>query len=350
MVRVGRGSVCMPPFLSWPCGVWPRLGFPWLRLPFSWLRCVAVLCGVGGPSPVRAASPVRCGGPSSTSVVARRCFFRGGGAARGGGLSGGCRGRCPPPLFFWRVLLVLVPGLPVGDPSRLGGAGGSVDVALGSFVLRSAGGRCCLFRPWSPCSLLPPPSFFFLPAVLAVSAYPWSVACLLPRGGLCGRVRGIWFFPARQWLRGRGGPLCLAGRPSGRAGVLSVSYRRAPCVSPVVSPGWGGCPPRWSGCVALQLCGCFSCFPQLSLPGGCALVGRRGLYGCFVFVGGWGFPPSLSSFLGSGFPVPPSALPGPAHALVGERRGQPARCSCCGLGARGPCPGSVRLVADGSSS
>ena len=93
--------------------------------------------------------------------------------------------------FFLRVLWVFVPGLQSGDPSWA--TGGSVGVGLGSFVLRSTGGRCCLFWPWSPWLPLPPPLFFLL-AVLVVSASPWSVACLFPGGGLCGHVRGVFFF------------------------------------------------------------------------------------------------------------------------------------------------------------
>ena len=209
-----------------------------------------------------------------------------------------------------------------------------MGVSFGSFVLWSTGGHCCIFRPWSPWPPRPspPPSFsgsVSLPAVFVVSASPGLVVCLLPGGALCRPPRGalssglsvaawpLWFaFSGWALSSGWGGcPLgVLAVGPAGVARSLA----------------WlGGGAPWWSGCVASRVCGCVSCLPPPPLVGGFVLVGQRGpcgLVGQFPVRRAVGFPPlPVVFFWGGASPLPPSALPRPMHALVGERRGQLAR-------------------------
>ena len=179
----------------------------------------------------------------------------GGSAACNGGWCEGRRGRCPPPLFFAVFVGVR------SRPSRWGpfvGCGGR-DCGCGS---RS----CCVVVHWWSLShvlvgvlLVPPPLRFFL-------CVPCCVRVPVPPAGeVCAGVSGVSFSPTHRWLRGRGGLFFLAGRCwAGRCG-LSVSYHWVPWMSPVVLPGWGGCPPWWSGCVAWRLRGCPSWFRPLPL-------------------------------------------------------------------------------------
>ena len=202
-----------------------------------------------------------------------------------------------PPLFL-RMFWVLV--RPSQWGSFVGCGGGSVGVALGSFVLRASGGRYYLVRLCSPWSPLPPPLFFFcspsLPAVLVVSGSPWSMTRFFPGGGLCRRFWGVFSFSlsvaAWPWWSAFSG-WASSGRAGWSLGVLSVGPVG---VARGVAWLYGGLPARRNGCVASWLCGRLSCFPPLPLAGGCALVGWRGLHGCFLLVGGWGFAPSLLFF------------------------------------------------------
>ena len=244
----------------------------------------------------------------------------GGSAASGGGLWGGRHGQCSPPPFFW-VLWAFVPGRPCANPSSVAGGKGlwvwfPVLSCCGSLVVAVA---CSGRGPLGPHS---PPLRFFLRSLLCWRPRGWWCASF-PAGGGAGASRES-FPPVHRWQGGCGGLFLLAGRRwAGQCG-LSASFQWARWASPMVWPGWGGCPPRLSGCVASRLYGSPSCFRPFPLAGGCAFVGRRGPLGCFLFVGGWGFPPPcrfLFFSAGVGLPVPRSALPGPLHALGGEQRG-----------------------------
>ena len=236
----------------------------------------------------------------------------GGGAVCGGGLCGGRRGRGFPPPFFLGCCGFLFPAFPVA------GWGGpwvwfSDLSCCGCLVVAVA---VPVVVPLAPFPL--PPSFgsFFLPPVVSASA--WLVARLFPGGGECRRVRGIfcsspsaaawsWSAALSGWVSSGWADWSL-GVPS--AGFMGVAFGVA----------WlGGCPPRWTGCAAWRSCDCPSRFPSFPLAGWCALVGWSGPFGCFLFVGGWGFPPSLFFFLLRGGDACSSLCPPWAGARSGLR-------------------------------
>ena len=97
----------------------------------------------------------------------------------------------PPRPFFFRMLLVFLPGLPGGEPSSVVGGGG-LWVCLS--VL-----SCCSSLPVAvacsgrgPPGPSPPPLLLFFFAVLVVSASLWSLGCLFPGRGVCRRVRDFF--------------------------------------------------------------------------------------------------------------------------------------------------------------
>ena len=220
-------------------------------------------------------------------------------------------GVASPPPFFLRWRLVWVGSRPCWwQHFACCGELGAVGVALGFLLLLSTDGHCCLsgrgpLGPPNP--LLPPPLFFprsvSLPTVLAVSASPWSAS--FPSGVRVG-MSGVFCPMARRWPGGRGSPPSLAWRCWAGRACLPVSCRWVPWSSPVVSPGWGGSPPRWSGYVASRFRGRPSCFPPFPSVCGFAPVGWRGLPLWLVpavscsYVGGIS-PPFPCCFFGGGF-------------------------------------------------
>ena len=257
----GMGFGCARHFLAEVCSacVWVWI-FPAPR--YSWLGCWGV-CPLARALPV--ARHPRLGLP-----VARGCV----GVAVGG--------VPPPPSIFFAVFLATGGGLWVWFSAL--SCCGSVVVAV----------ACLGFGPLGLCPPLPP-SFEFLFFLL------WPCLCgrwpATSPVGVCAGVSGGSFPLALRRLCGRGGPLFLAGRlRAGRIGP-PVSYRRAPWVSPLVLPGWGGYPPLWRACAASPLCACPPRFPSFPLAGGCVLVDR------------WGFPPSAFFFVGGGFACSSLCLP-----------------------------------------
>ena len=282
------------------------------------------------------------GGPwgAAAGVVPRLfCFFFFFSFFCGGGSCGCCF-----PLF------------PAGTCRRLRGGGGVlwvwVLVVLCCGPTVAAVGGLAAYSGRGPLGCPPPPFFFAvcgsvsLPAVLVVSTAPWLVVCLFPGRGLCRPLRdglssdsSVAPWPLWSAFSGWGLSPCWAGWSPSVLAVGPVGVARG--------LAWlGGCPPWWNGCVVSGFCGCLSCLPLRPLVGGFVLVGRRGLplflvaaVSCW-YVGGVS-PPPCCFFLGGGLPLPPSALPGPVHALVGERRDLLARRSRCGVSL---CCGWLRAV------
>ena len=335
----GVGWDVAPPFLVAFAGGARGLGFPLYpaglalavsravlyRFPltpprgvsFPQLECVVALCGAGGPSLVPGACPVRRGGPFSTWVVVSFCLSRGAVPSAVGGCVGVAVGGGFPPFFFF------FPAFPVGN------------------LLSVVEGGCRLVACWS---LLPVPGRAPPPPLRTSFFFPRPVVCLFPGRGVCRRVRGVSSSELSAAVWSWWAALCdraSSGCAGWSFGVLLAGHVG---VAHGVARLGGGCPPRRWGFVALRLCGCPSRFPPFPLGGGCAFLGWGGLFGRFLFMYGWGFPPSLScwfSFGGGGclfLPLPSLSM----HWLVsGVLNWLAVRVA----GGRGLCPCSLRLVA-----
>ena len=230
----------------------------------SWLGYVATLCGVGGPSPVLAESPVGCGGPprilAEGPVVACPCPSWGAAAVcRGRGFRGrswgGFGGSCSPPFLGvgWLWLRsgrssaprgggpcgCCLPPFPVAVCRWLRGGGGPVSVASNFFWLQAAAG----YRGCSLCLFRQGPTWVVLPTglgrrlsptvvgwVASCPSRPWS-AWLLPPAALWVVVRPFpGGGPVSAYLRGLASslmvnpwPLSSACAGCGLSGGLPVS-------------------------------------------------------------------------------------------------------------------------------
>ena len=204
-----------------------------------------------------------------------------GGAVRGVGVCGSCRGwgLSPPSPFCFLFFCGL----------RVGG------VVFGPVVSWLCGVRRCLSRSWDSWSPSALPfclglrlRFFF--------AHPCSNGvCVGVFGGVLSSG-GLLLWAGCCWFWQDSPPMCFQGAPWVRRSVLS---------------GLGVCPP-----------------PVESVRGFAAV--------CLSLV------PPPPFFWGGGLPVPPSALPGLVHALVGIRCGYLGCCWC--LRFARPCPGPMGQV------
>ena len=199
-MRLGRGFFCTPLFLAGVLGRAPacacsaRIAPPPIGVPWD-----EVLCG-----------------------VRRRQGFS-------------------PPLFFLRSSWPRGGGLWVWFPALL--CCGSVVAAVACLGLGQRG-----LRPPSPLHF----GFFSFCCV------PVRVAGGLPprRWGCAPAcLRCLFLRPFNSSVVVVGHRFLLGVVGLGRGGSV-VSYRRAPWVSNLLFPGWGGCPPLRSGCAASRLCDC----------------------------------------------------------------------------------------------
>ena len=199
-------------------------------------------------------------------------------------------GGVPPPPFFFFLFFSLF----------LAAGGGGLWVWFSALLCRG------LSRSWVP-RYSPPLSllfgfcryFFLCGRWPATSPVTCAVAC-----------------PGCPFLRPFGRRVVVVGRCFwlGVAGLGEVVPRCSVRGRLGVAFGvaWVGTLPASCG-VGARLRGCLTVspfFPSFPFADGCALVA------------GWGFPAfRVVSFLGGGLPVPPSAVPGLVHALVGIRCG-----------------------------
>ena len=191
---------------------------------------------------------------------------------------------------------------------------GSRPSPWGPFVGCGGGGCgcgswfCCVVVHWwslSPVWAVVP----FFPAPPPLCFFLRSLLCTRPRGrwpafspaGVCAGVSRISFPPAHRWLRGCGGLLCLAGRrwAGWVASRCPIGVSRGRCPWCCLAGGvdcLAGAGAWLCGCVTVPLA-----FLRSPWVAGVRSWGRVGPLGCLLFVGEWGFPPSLSLvFFGRG--------------------------------------------------